>query len=51
MFCSVPAATKADAVFRTLNGEISEECPATVMRRHPHAVLYCDRLSAGKLND
>ncbi len=49
MFCSVPAATKADAVLRTLRGDISEECPATVMRRHPHAVMYCDRDSAGKL--
>ena len=42
MFCSVPAATKAEAVFRTVTEEISEACPATVMRRHPRAVLYCD---------
>ena len=46
MFCSVPAATKAEAVKRTLTEEISENCPATVMRRHPHAVMYCDRDSA-----
>ncbi|MBE6725254.1 MAG: glucosamine-6-phosphate deaminase [Ruminococcaceae bacterium] len=46
MFCSVPAATKAEAVKRTLTEEISENCPATIMRRHPHAVMYCDRDSA-----
>ncbi len=42
MFCSVPAATKREAVTRTVNGDITIDCPATVMRRHPHAVLYCD---------
>ena len=42
MFCSVPAATKAEAVLRTVTEEISEACPATVMRRHPNAILYCD---------
>ena len=49
MFCSVPAATKAEAVRRTVTEEISEACPATVMRRHPHAVLYCDRDSGRDL--
>lgn len=42
LFCVVPAATKADAVRETVYGEISEDCPATAMRRHPHAILYCD---------
>ena len=49
MFCSVPAPTKAQAVFRTVTEEISEACPATVMRHHPHAVMYCDRDSAALL--
>lgn len=50
LFCSVPAATKADAVYHTVNdAEISTKCPATVMRRHPHAVLYCDKDSAAKI--
>ncbi len=47
LFCSVPAATKANAVRRTLRGAISPECPATVLRRHPSANLYCDPDSAG----
>ena len=42
MFCVVPAATKADAVKATVYGPINEDCPATIMRNHPNAVLYCD---------
>lgn len=49
MFCSVPAATKAEAVRRTVTEEITEACPATILRRHPHAVLYCDRDSGALL--
>ncbi|MBR4895747.1 MAG: glucosamine-6-phosphate deaminase [Clostridia bacterium] len=49
MFCSVPASSKADAVFRTVTGPISEECPATILRTHPHAILYCDPDSGEKL--
>ncbi len=45
MFCVVPAATKRQAVYRTVNDEISDECPATILRRHNAAVLYCDKLS------
>lgn len=50
LFCSVPAATKADAVYHTVtDAEISTKCPATIMRRHPHAVLYCNKDSAAKI--
>ena len=42
MFCVVPAATKADAVRETVYGPISEDCPATAMRNHANAILYCD---------
>ena len=42
LFCVVPAKTKASAVYTTLYGEISESCPATILRRHPHATLYLD---------
>lgn len=48
MFCVVPAATKAGAVFRMINDEINEGCPCTVLRRHDNAVLYCDA-DSGKL--
>lgn len=42
LVCTVPAATKAWAVEQTVNGEIGEHCPATVMRLHQSAVLFCD---------
>lgn len=49
MFCSVPAATKRWAVTETINGEISEKCPATIMRNHKKAILYCDSASGADL--
>lgn len=42
MICTVPAATKAWAVEQTVNGELSEKVPATIMRRHTGAQLFCD---------
>lgn len=49
LICVVPAPTKADAVYNTLNGDISEKCPASILRRHPNAVLFLDSDSAAKL--
>lgn len=42
MFCSVPAATKAGAVKNMLFNEVSEKCPATILRHHQNAFMYCD---------
>ncbi|GAA4786484.1 glucosamine-6-phosphate deaminase [Olivibacter ginsenosidimutans] len=42
-FCTVPAASKALAVYRTLAEPIREECPASILRRHPKAKLFVDR--------
>lgn len=47
MFCSVPAATKAEAIKHMLNDEISTACPATILRTHSGARLYTD-VAAGK---
>ena len=47
MICSVPASSKARAVQQTLEGKISEKCPATILRTHTNACLYLDRDSAG----
>lgn len=49
IFCIVPAATKAEAVKATVTGEISESCPASVLRRHPNATLYLDSDSSSLL--
>ncbi len=51
MFCMVPAMNKAKAVYNTLNGEISEECPATILRNKEGAILYLDEDSASLLNE
>ncbi len=48
-FCIVPAPTKANAVKATLQGEITDLCPATVLRRQKGAILYLDRDSAALL--
>jgi glucosamine-6-phosphate deaminase len=46
LYCIVPGSSKATAVFSTLNKEIREEYPATIIRTHPHAVLFLDKASA-----
>jgi len=48
-FCVVPAATKAQAVYETINGTIAESCPATILRKQSHAVLYLDSDSSSLL--
>lgn len=42
----VPGKNKAVAVYNTLNKTISAQCPASVLRRHPEAVLFLDEDSA-----
>ena len=42
----VPGLRKAEAVRRTLQGPIDESCPASILRRHPGAILHLDRDSA-----
>lgn len=48
-FCIVPAPTKAQAVKRTVCDEISEECPASILRRKDNAILYCDADSSAEM--
>lgn len=50
MFCVVPFKNKAMAVKRTLTGEISEECPATILRKKQNSCLYLNRDSASLLS-
>ena len=49
MFCVVPAKTKRDAVRRTVNEEVNDQCPATILRTHKNAKLYCDKDSGADL--
>lgn len=49
MVCVVPAATKRRAVCAMINDTISEDLPATILRRHNSAFLYLDPDSGADL--
>lgn len=49
VFCVVPAATKAEAVKGTVEGPVSERCPASILRTHPNASLWLDGDSSALL--
>lgn len=46
IYCMVPASSKAEAVRRTVEGPISTNCPASILRTHNAAVLFLDTDSA-----
>ncbi|MDB6093491.1 MAG: Glucosamine-6-phosphate deaminase [Verrucomicrobia bacterium] len=48
--CCVPEGRKATAVRDALEGPITTECPASLVRRHAHAHVYLDTESAGGLD-
>lgn len=49
-YAIVPGPKKADAISHTLNAEISETYPSTILRRHPHAILFTDTQGASLIN-
>jgi glucosamine-6-phosphate deaminase len=49
-FCVVPAPTKAQAVYNTINGDITEACPASILRDSEGSTLYLDNDSSKLLN-
>lgn len=49
VYCMVPAKTKADAVYNTVTGEITEKCPASILKNHENAILYTEKDSAQKI--
>ena len=40
---------KADAVFKMVKGEVTEQVPASVLQLHPDCILIADRQAAAKL--
>lgn len=40
---------KADAVHKTVHGEVTEEVPASVLQLHPNCILIADREAASRL--
>ena len=49
VFCIVPSKNKAQAVKNTVYGEISEKCPASILRLKENAILYLDKDSSAFL--
>lgn len=47
--CVVPTERKANAVYNALNGPVTTDCPASILRQHPDAGLYLDKDSAAKI--
>jgi len=50
-YAIVPGQKKAEAIRHTIEDEISEEFPSTILRNHPDAILYIDKDSAGRLTE
>lgn len=48
---AVPERRKAEAVVRALTGEITPDCPASILRTVPHATLFLDADSASLLGE
>lgn len=51
VFCIVPYKSKAKAVYNTIRGEITEACPASILRKKEGAVLFLDADSGSLLNN
>lgn len=50
-FCIVPGEKKAEAIYHTIEDEIQELYPSTILRTHPNAILFIDKDSAGRLTE
>jgi len=48
-YAIVPGKFKANAIYHTLNSDISELYPSTILRKHDHAILFIDEDSASDL--
>ena len=49
IYCMVPGPTKADAVYNSLEKEVSTEYPASILRNHASATMYLDLESSSRL--
>ncbi|MEE2725369.1 MAG: glucosamine-6-phosphate deaminase [Verrucomicrobiota bacterium] len=50
IICSVPDERKASAVSRTITGEITPSCPASILQTHHDCSLFLDSESASTIN-
>jgi glucosamine-6-phosphate deaminase len=51
LYASVPGKTKIEAVYNTMNQEITSAYPSTILRTHDRATLYLDEVSASTLSN
>ena len=42
---------KADAIYKTVCGKVTEDCPASVLQLHCDATLIIDKDAASKLDE
>ena len=49
--CVVPEERKAGAVHKALHHEVTTDCPASILRKHPDARLFLDTASASKIKN
>jgi len=49
IYCIVPGIHKSKAVYHTINGEIQEQHPSTILRKHSNAILYLDLDSSSEI--
>lgn len=50
IIASVPAARKAEAVKKALEGNVTPDCPSSILQEHPDCTLYLDRASSALLS-
>jgi glucosamine-6-phosphate deaminase len=48
-YAIAPGKNKTAAIHHTLNNPIQEKYPSTILRKHPHAILYIDKDSGANL--
>lgn len=46
IYIIVPGENKAEAIRQTLNADITEKYPSTILRKHPNAILFLDDKSS-----
>ena len=44
-------ANKADAVYGMIRGEVTEQLPASILKKHPDCVLICDEAAGSRLKN
>jgi len=50
IICAVPDERKAEAVRRAVEGPVTNECPASILQRHPDATVFLEPGSMSRLS-